>query len=90
VLSCKTRPGFWYGSTRELQLVREQERCAISSKGGERVLEADLWLSEPYMEMISEVVSRWNGRRLRSSRCSEPLTPLLFGSLEKLGSSKPG
>jgi hypothetical protein len=67
----------------------EQERCAPSSKGGVRVLEADLWLSEPYMEMISEVVSRWDEGRLLSSRGAEPLAPLLLGSLERLGSLRP-
>lgn len=32
----------------------------------------DGWLSEPYMEMISEVVSRYDGKRRLSSRGMKP------------------
>lgn len=53
-------------------------------------LEADLWLSDPYIEIISEVVSRYDGRRLRSSGGSGTLDPLRAGGLGKTGSPKPG
>ncbi len=39
----------------------------VSSKRRETELQTDRWLSDPYMESISEVVSRYEGSSFRSS-----------------------
>lgn len=62
----------------------------MSSNGSEREPETDLWFSGPYIEIIPEVVSRYDGRRLRSSLRPEPLKGVLVDGLAKLGSLKVG
>lgn len=52
----------------ELQLVNEYERGPGSSGEREKAPGMDLWPFDPYRDMISEVVSRCEGRPLRSSR----------------------
>lgn len=56
----------------------------MSSNGGDSELEADLWLSDPYIEMISDVVSRGDDKRPRSSL--SPLNSMLVDGLENMRS----
>lgn len=57
---------FWEGSCLELHVVKEYDRRPSSSEG-EKGRELDGWVDEPYSEIISDVVSRYEGSALRSS-----------------------
>ena len=64
---CKVPLDLSVGSGLELQLVIEYDRWPLPSSRGDRELEKDFWLSDSYMEIISDAVSRHEGRFRRSS-----------------------
>jgi hypothetical protein len=71
----------------ELQLVKEYDRGPLSPNEREKEPGIVLWPFEPYKEMVSEVVSQYDGNALRSS--CDNLRPVAFVLMVLVGALAP-